>query len=337
MESALNKYECTRDQLTSVYQDAERIILKRFFQDEYSQNLKMYDLANHIEHMAEQYALQDVEVYKKCMPGLKNFSYQYSALINGEKGEWRARRTLNRLSIPHEILQGIELEVEGEPNEYDDIVITSKGVFIIEVKYSKTDTLIDKNGNYKSKGKRPFGSYNLGEKMQSKCYVLWKTITPAVKEYLTRDRIYSVLLYVNNESSVENLYPYIDICHCSDINYYLEDFNRDVADLSDEQMIEIKNVIRAANTESEYKIDLDFNELNSDLIEMTKLIEAAARSSNEVKQGCEEVRAPEHTVQMQWKFDWKSAIIGSFIGIIGGCAIKRCCTMLKNTSFRRCI
>ena len=261
-------------ELLAAYKMAEQGWLRGVFREDYSTKLTTYDLLDHLACQAEKYGFEDNNAYVSLRKGLRNFSFQYGALINGERGERFARRALSWLKVPHETVENIVLDVDGQTNEYDQIVITPTGVFVIEVKYSTSDTIIDTDGYLRGHSWKRCKPYNVGERIRNKEHVLWQTLEGVSDGCLTRDRIHGLLLFSNNSTEVVDNFGKVEVLCCGNVNYYIEEFNDGMPALTASQMAGLKNAIEANGVEATYRAQVDLNQIREDYIEVMKLINA---------------------------------------------------------------
>ncbi len=126
---------------------------------------------------------------------------------SGNLGEERAYKELVHLSEDDHttIIQNITLEKEQEERaEYDDLVISPNGVFIIEVKNIKCPATIDRHGNL-TWGEKGFQNYSRDSRRRK--YILKKVLREALEKKELYDVDFSVeeiLLWTNDHSSLDN-------------------------------------------------------------------------------------------------------------------------------------
>ena len=125
----------------------------------------------------------------------------------GNTGEKRAYKELVQLSEDGltSIIQNITLEKDSDERaEYDDVIISPNGVFIVEVKNIKSPATIDKHGNLRW---GEYGFINYSRDSRRRKYVL----KAALKEYLESKGVYEtdfsveeILLWTNDRSTLDN-------------------------------------------------------------------------------------------------------------------------------------
>ena len=272
---AMTAAEYGRGELLEGYKAFERVLLKEVFQDGYSESLRAYDLISHLKSRASQYALQDSEAFAALIRDLERFSREVGALVNGARGELYASWALDRLRGRNEVLSNVELCFDGEKAEYDDVVITPQGVFIVEVKYLKCSVKIDSDGVLRGESRRLPGTYNVGERMRSKEHVLWKTIEPVVSDFMLRDQVHGLIVNANDDIRIEDEFGFVPVKSCGSVCYYIEGFDSGSA-LSDGQMNAIKSALLDAAVEIRHAPDIDFDRVRENFAETLMLMSAAA-------------------------------------------------------------
>lgn len=114
-------------------QDEMRILV---FNDEHAKNanLRIWNVVKQLELLnKEKGHIADAEleaVTDKC----KYIGSLISALISGAAGERKANFSLLNMKCSKRVLKNIELSSDGITSELDNVVVTSKGVFLIGVK-----------------------------------------------------------------------------------------------------------------------------------------------------------------------------------------------------------
>lgn len=245
------------------------------FQDGYSDSLRTYDLVSHLKSRAAQYGLCDNQVYCSLVYDLERLSREIGSLVNGTRGEGLAERALQRLPVRNERLCNVQLCCDGEEAEYDDIVITPNGIFIVEVKFYTSAVVIDPDGMLKGKYSHIPGAYNVGERMQSKEYVLWKTLESAVGSFVSRDQIHGVVLNANKYQRIEDEFGRVPVKSCGSVNYFIGDFVD--KSFTEEQIALVKDTILSAAVEIRHAPALDYDRIRNNFAETLVLMDKAAK------------------------------------------------------------
>lgn len=235
--------------------DLQQEMVKYTFNNDYADNmnLKIYDIIDHLEKKNEEanhIADKPLEDYRNES---KKFGNLISREITGAKGEQYVQRSLEVLNINSKELFNVELMKGDVRTELDAIVITSKAVFLLEVKNPRNDMVIDAKGNYyRAHGYMSFGR-NLGEKVNDKRFLL----NEALKGFNKQVKIVDLVVFSNNQMKVENRNKYIKHCYLSQLTHLIEGYQGpDI--YSEEDYIRIEKLIIEAESKQEYSIDFDF-------------------------------------------------------------------------------
>lgn len=208
----------------------------------------------------------------------KTFKEMIRAELSGAKGENKAYKSLQTSLKAHYILRNIELSVGNHRSEIDLVVITEKKIFLIEVKNTSRDIVIDKKGNYCRMTK--YGNLmfdkNIGEQMNEKEYLLREAIK---NSGIKNVKFQSLVVFTDSGVRVTNNYKYIKACYLSQLPHIIEEsmiYNT----FSEDEMKAIRDSITNAQCSEEYYVDMDIATFKNDFAELlTKLEEAHSKKS----------------------------------------------------------
>ena len=183
------------------------------------------------------------------------FNNRIAAEISGVRGEKQTFKALQTIKKPCRLLKNVELKFENHTTEIDLVAITDSAIFLIEVKNSKCDIIIDEKGNYRRinhAGQRILDK-NIGVQMNEKEYILRKVLKSASIENVN---IQSLVVFTNSKINVTNNYPYIKECFLSDLSHIIEEY----AGLNKYQpkiLYAVANAIINASSENSWPIKMD--------------------------------------------------------------------------------
>ena len=177
-------------------------------------NLRIWDVENHFEKMNANCGNVADEQLEKFKADCKIICNTIKAEMSGQAGEYKAFRSLETLRCNNAIIKNVEFVLGDHRTELDAIVITEKGIFIIEVKNPAKDIYIDERGNYCRVSDTLIFDKNIAEKMNDKEYLLREAIKKAGIENIN---IINMVVFTNSSMHVENKYPYINTCYLSDL------------------------------------------------------------------------------------------------------------------------
>lgn len=263
--------------LTEKYIDIEEVFLREIFAEDYCNNMNMRNLIAHLNDVAEQRDLADNLTYKSVINELSNLSELIGGLINGSKGEVFVGNALDGLHDYNRILRNVYLDTPKGKREYDFIVITKKGLFIIEVKHSKSPTIVDSLGNFRKVGGHQSHHYNIANALSEKEYVLFNSLTPELQAILPRERIHSVMVIVGN-TDVDNHCKGLNICSHGTIYRFIDKFRTDEHELFRTEIDELFNYVESCKTKAYFPIGIDVERYCADFADLVGLIDDAVHN-----------------------------------------------------------
>jgi hypothetical protein len=254
------------------------------FDERHAENmsLRLADVVWHLKKKNQEYGNVTDETLQKFENGCKEVSTMIGREIAGTTGEKLAFRSLETLKTDHILLQNVELKKGENRAELDAVVITSKAIFLIEVKNSSHDMIIDAQGNYyRAHGYMAF-DYNIGEKVNNKEYLLRSAIdTSTFTDREKQIKIVDIVVFANSKVNVVNRYKYVQSCFLSQLPHIIDEHCGDDI-YSSEAKNGIAECIREAECNDTYPIDFDFVQLRRDFATVMAILENASVSKEEI-------------------------------------------------------
>ena len=218
---------------------------------------------------------------------LYNFKNESKAVCNliksevsGNKGEFKAFGRLEALRGSHRIFRNVEITSKTCRTELDGVVLTKRGVFIVEVKNTRRNILIDEEGNYYRMGEYMHWDSNIGEKMQMRETLLRQILEsngyPGCK-------IMSVIVFTNREVEVKNRDRNLKTTFLGPLPYIIDECNGTEC-FSDTDLDRMTEAIETARSSESYKMDIDINQYKQDFATVIAEIEEA-QAAAERKEG----------------------------------------------------
>lgn len=201
-------------------------------------SLRIVDVERYLEELNEQQghiADNEIEQFKSRS---KMFCDQLRGEISGQRGEERVYEVLVSRLPKGQILRNVELRLGSRKTEIDFVVITTRGLTIIETKNTWNNVEIDADGNYAINGKYMRRDGNIKEKLEYR---------KAILEELLRDNglrnvpVNTLLVFTNDRAQVHNLGS-IPACYANQVIYNLYR-QRDPIVLNDNNMARIAEAI----------------------------------------------------------------------------------------------
>lgn len=230
-----------------------------------------------LENLITQYDIKEYELQHRFVSNMDYLGHTIACYINGQKGEAKAKEGLRLLEEdPNtEVLYNIELKDDELCTEYDAIVINEYGIFVIEVKNSKTNIEITKDGWLSKDDSFPYDiPYKMGIKEN------------LIKKYLGDDfptHYQGVMMVPNYRVVINDNYKKIPITHGKGIASKIKEYKEVENKLSNKEIINIKNIILKGNSNT-YKVKCRVNceEIINDFVALITLIEEAKKATEEI-------------------------------------------------------
>lgn len=301
----------TNEEIVNGLQLLQSVLARGVFEKTHAENLKDRDLMIHFEALAKEYYLDKTDTYLRFKKNMGELSYTIGSFIKGFKGERIAKKALKLISLDRgvRVLYNVQLEDEDSQAEYDAIVVTPYGLFVIEVKNWGTAVLVSPTGLL-TRGDESSVVYDLPGRM-------------SIKEALLREclkdkfpHIYkNVLLLSNERVQIEDNYHRIPICCGGGISYEIRSYEKLASKvLSPSEINEIANIILANQREQKSSCPVDCEQIIEDYAELMALIEKASSEKDEVIEDAEQIiekdEINEETQEIPWyvKHGWKIAL-----------------------------
>lgn len=261
------------EDMFDIYCVISDVFIKEVFKEDYSKRLKIHDLIDHFENMEKQYGSTCKPAYETVIEDMKELSSYIKSSSSGNYGERVAKKALKRLKCNSYTLSNISIETDDGCAEFDNIVITTNGIFIIEVKSSRCNMVIDSDGifhreSYNEKYRR----YNIADSLDEKEYLLYKLLSKKFDGVVDRENIHSVIL-IAGEYKIHNNVEWIITTSCGTICHYIETFRSDKCRFFDNEMKDIYDHIDHVKVDAVFPLDFDLDRYAQHFAELLNAID----------------------------------------------------------------
>lgn len=249
--------------------------------------LKIYDVERHLEQLNEECGHVADEALQRFIDGSKKLCNLIKAEISGNKGEFKAFRTLEYLKSQNVVLKNVELEDGDLRTELDAVVITPKCITIVEVKNTGKNIFIDESGNYYRTGEFLKWDCDIAGKMSVKEELLRKALANAG---ITDVKIQGIVVFTNNRIEVQNKYSALRTCFVSQLAYIIDGFKGEQI-FNSEDMERIQEAVEAAECKEYYPAEFDAEQYKLDFATVMATLESVSAAKEEVAE--EEIKVAE--------------------------------------------
>lgn len=295
----------------------EKKIVQKVFQDDYHKSacLKLKDVKSHFENKANELKIYNNAIYLECINMINNFCYNVSSMILGETAERTVFDIMRSCQGYKRIITNLSLVNNGQETEYDELIISTGGLFIVEVKGSKHDKYITEDGFYTDKHGN--GNYNIIEKLATKESMLLDEMSVLLPN-LGSEHIHELVVFVGKDGAkIANRNDSVVVCSTSNCVKYVEKYNQEPV-FSREEIEKIENALLCKDVERIYVPDVNLKELESLIDATIMLIESKTTILTENEKDKQYEIEEEDT----WHFDLPSAIVGGAASLVTYLSIK---------------
>ncbi len=263
--------EYTTQEQVDIYVGLEKGMAEGVYEKTHAEYMSEKEVLKHISSLAEEHGLKASVTFKRFEANMNDLSYTIGSFIKGMKGERIARRDLKLLSYDKgvKIFYNIALEDEDAQAEYDAIVISPYGIFVVEVKNWGSEMSIDEQGILRREDQNI--RYDLPGRMGIK-----EGLLRGCLEELFPNKYQGILLFSNENAKVDDLYQQIPICFGGGISYAIRRYNNGEEILKSEQIEEIAAQIQNMHKVQKAPCKVNCEELIDDYAVLMAAIEEAA-------------------------------------------------------------
>ena len=288
--TSCSKATYTKGELLPEMLSLQKEMLEITFSKDHAElaNLRLWDIERHLDQLNDECCGAATEELERFKLQAKDVCNLIKAEFSGNRGEFKAFRTLEYLRVPHTVLKNVEFNDENGRTELDAVVITPNGITIVEVKNTSKTIFIDEQGNYYRTGEYLRLDCNIADKMTAREEILRSTLS---KAGYSNVRIQSVLVFTNPRIEVQNKYSGIKVCFIGQLNHYIED----VASSGTYSEAELETMavrITEASNRNNFTLDFDAEKFKSDFATVMAILENAASAAEEEPEAESEVAQP---------------------------------------------
>lgn len=285
------------------------------------------DITSLLERLARENGVEEDETFQRLRVEMQDLGFQIGSLKKGAKGERRTREGLRNLEFSPDvkILYNVTLDDGTDRTEYDAIVLTPYGIFVIEAKNFSGDARITEKGILLRDDDR-FSAYNLGEKMNRKEFLLRSCMGK-----LSRVPYHALLLYVNEQADIEDNYHQIPITFCNTVAATIRQFDHGDELITPDELMYIESEILSHQIDARYPCSVDCQQIINDLTDILRKICNAKEPVIQQKRTVQPIYAPTpKRVVREKRYPWYKKAGWALLGIAVGAGAGISGTVLYN-------
>lgn len=272
---AMMRAKMTKAERLAGLLDYQAMVLRLVFNNDHAENLRLFDVIAHLQELAQERNLVEHPIILKALDDLEIISKEIAIAISGASGERQVARSIQYARRELFALQNVNLSDEHEKAELDQVIVTSNGVMILEVKNYKKDVTISESGQVYGPCNKHYSDKSLGEQMNTARYLLCAKLEQALTKIDPTIKVYIESRVVFSEPSitVTDLYKQEKYCFKTTLPHEIDRFSSGT-EYTTEQMRTIANCIHeSADADGTYDVGLNFDEIRSTFASALVLLE----------------------------------------------------------------
>ena len=279
--AAMMKPRMTSDAKIKGLEAFQAALLRTIFNGHHAEYLTLRDGVAHLREQAKEKGLENSEVVCENIRNLEWIGKEIAFARSGSYGERAVSRSLRYTNRRITALSNIIIGDGMDRTELDQVVVTSNGVLILEVKNYRNDIVIAESGQVYGNNHRRCSNKSLGERMNLKRYLLRKRVEKELEEMDIPLVLDSYVVFSDPSITVTDHYGLEKYCFNANLPGIIEQFTSDV-EYSDHEMSVITDVIQSiAEEEQEFDVGIDFDCVIKTFAEALVLLETEPSPQNE--------------------------------------------------------
>lgn len=224
--------------------------------------LKLWDVWNRLWELNENAENRQDELFTKVKNQCKDICNSIKGEISGNRGERLAFNAIDKIGVEHRILKNLKFKEGQAGAELDAVVLTRKGIAIVEVKNTRRDIMIAENGAYYRMGDYLKFDQNIGSKMNYREQLIKETL---YGYGLSIDDIpvLKLVVFTDNRIEVTNKCNDIKTTFLAPMPYIIEKFGNDEIFNFDE-LDSVAELLEQARCANEIPWDIDLEQFKID-------------------------------------------------------------------------
>lgn len=266
----------TKDERMAGLLDYQEMILRLVFNDDHAANLRLWDVAAHFRDLASEKGCEDTPVVAQAIEDMEIIAKEIAKAISGASGEHQVAKSLRYVRRNIIALPNISLSDGEDKTELDQVVITSNGILILEVKNYKKDIIISEAGQIYGPCNKRYSDKNLGEQMNVKRFLLRSKLEAALAaaESETPVHIESRVVFSDPNISVTDLYRQERYCFKTSLSHEIDGFQSVVYYTADQMRSIAAAISEFADKDERYDVGLDFDRIRKTFAQALILLES---------------------------------------------------------------
>lgn len=232
------------DELLTLQDEVVEIALG---EDAVAEKLRVYDVLAKVKKRCKEHGGISGELCEAFEKDCKSLNNAIKGAIGGNIGESKTFDVLTKIPENHITLENVELCGENIRSELDAVVVTKSGAYIVEIKNTRKDIFIDRDGKYFRKGEFNSLDCNIADKMAVRKNLLRDILDKSGFKHLP---IFEIVVFTNDRIEIQNKCNSLNVVFLSQLESFIGEDRECV--IFDSDLNKIKEAIEMAKVPSTF-------------------------------------------------------------------------------------
>ena len=321
--------ECTFKEYVNELKKFQTMVCKMIAGDLFCEDMRINEAITIMTRKAREYGLRNNHAVNEAINTLEKLNKEIAIAMSGANGERFVAKTLERLERPNtRIFQNIYITDGLDETELDNVILTDKGIIVLEVKKVKCDITLTTEGrmmfNDECYGKMP-----LGDKMKLKRQLLKERIEKTVADMglnipVCIDSFIVFTAPKNIYIKVNDQYRREKFCFRSTLNRTIESYSGDIH-YDNDALSKLEEIIsKMESNVKRFESKLDFDDVRNSIAKAMTVLYNASEEKKQTSVLETDMKTAETKDSKIIGFDSHETIkqkIGYSVSIVGGLII----------------
>ena len=239
--------------------------------------LKDYEVLPYIIQKAEETGFSKTREFGRLKANLEDMGFFIGSLVKGFRGEEACRKALRLISIDENVrvMYNVQLQFGDMKAEYDAIVITPYGMFVVEAKnWKSTNVTLTSQGILKTNEQKPV-CYDLEGRFCEKEALLKRCL-----EELAPTRYKSILMLTNINTELVDEYGKVPVVIGGRLSKFIKEFDDGKVVLSEKNIAKIHKSLIMQHREQKGYCPVNCEEIIYDFMLLLKAMDGEQESDD---------------------------------------------------------
>ncbi len=326
-----NKHKFTNDEYLEMLLRFQGEVTSAFNHITGSNTDRLNDLADELSHLAEDKGCSDNTWITRAIKSMNFVQRQLSIMMSGKNAEDAVARAVGYADRPEMVsVRNVYLTDGREQTELDNIILTSNGIIILEVKGTKGDVTINPNGSLSRGPCLHNTKHSIKERMITKNRLLKEALEAKGVDFPIHIDGYIVFSYPKScDIRIFDEYRQQKWYRQGKIKYIISEYSSNVS-YTEEQLATLSTALHDLTViQKEFHQPVNFDEVRDDFAKAMEVLTQQNEPTTESYTGQRTVQQKKN-ISNYW---WLRPAAAACMTIVGGAAFGIAAAMLLDKAY----